>query len=123
MEIRNLTCIQCPLGCPLAVTLENGKVLSVTGNTCKRGETYGAKEVTAPTRTVTSTVRVLGGVRPVVAVKTRQELPKERIFDCMAEIDRVVLQAPVHIGDIAIENVCGTDVPVIVTADCGGEEK
>ena len=57
MAIRELTCISCPLGCPLKVeTDENGAVLQVTGNTCKRGEIYGKKEVTAPERTVTSTV-------------------------------------------------------------------
>ena len=60
MAIRELTCISCPLGCPLKVeTDENGAVLQVTGNTCKRGEVYGKKEVTAPERTVTSTVAVV----------------------------------------------------------------
>lgn len=62
--VRELTCISCPLGCPLKVELdESGRVVSVTGNTCKRGEEYGKKEVTAPTRTVTSTVKVEGASR------------------------------------------------------------
>lgn len=63
METKSFICINCPLGCPLTVTVENGEVKSVTGNTCKRGELYAVKEVTAPARTVTSTVRVLNGER------------------------------------------------------------
>ena len=62
MEERNLTCISCPMGCPLTVVMEAGKVTSVTGNTCKRGDIYARKEVTNPTRIVTSTVRVKGDV-------------------------------------------------------------
>ena len=80
MAIRELTCISCPLGCPLKVeTDENGAVLQVTGNTCKRGEIYGKKEVTAPERTVTSTVAVVGGSAPLVSVRTRTDIPKGKI--------------------------------------------
>lgn len=72
MAVRELTCISCPLGCALKVeTDEAGKVLSVSGNTCKRGEEYGRREVTAPVRTVTSTVSVEGGEAPVTSVRTK----------------------------------------------------
>ena len=60
MEERNLTCIGCPLGCALKVTID-GENVTVTGNTCKRGADYGANEVTHPTRIVTSTVCVKDG--------------------------------------------------------------
>ena len=83
METRNLTCIGCPMGCPLTVKIENGTVLSVEGNTCKRGADYGKKEVTDPTRIVTSTVRVQGGTLPVVSVKTRGDIPKSSVMDCV----------------------------------------
>ena len=85
MEQRELTCIGCPLGCPLTVTLENGVVQSVQGNTCPRGDAYARKEVTAPTRIVTSTVRVTGGTLPAVSVKTAGDIPKGKIFDCVRE--------------------------------------
>lgn len=116
MEKIELTCIQCPLGCPLTVTINNGKVEKVEGNTCKRGEIYANKEVTAPTRTVTSTVRVKGGRGEVVAVKTKTDIPKNKVFDCMAEINKASTEAPVKIGDIIIKNVCGTGVDVVATA-------
>ena len=116
MAIRELTCISCPLGCPLKVeTDENGAVLQVTGNTCKRGEVYGKKEVTAPERTVTSTVAVVGGSAPLVSVRTRTDIPKGKIFDCMEAIRAAKIQAPVHIGDVVVENVCGTGVDVVAT--------
>ena len=60
MEKRELTCIGCPLGCSITVTLENGEIRDVTGYTCKRGHDYARKEVTNPTRIVTSTVRLTG---------------------------------------------------------------
>jgi len=76
MEERRLTCIGCPMGCPLVVTMDGGEVVSVTGNTCKRGEIYGRKEVTNPTRIVTSTVQVSGGSIDMVSVKTKEDIPK-----------------------------------------------
>ena len=40
MNIRELTCIGCPMGCQLRATLEDGVVTAVTGNTCPRGDAY-----------------------------------------------------------------------------------
>ncbi len=116
MAVIELTCISCPLGCPLKVeTDEAGQVVQVTGNTCKRGEIYGKKEVTAPERTVTSTVQVEGGAAPLVSVRTRGDIPKGKIFQCMEAIRGTKVQAPVHLGDVVIENVCGTGVDVVAT--------
>ena len=75
---RELTCIGCPMGCPLIVTMEAGEVISVTGNSCKRGDVYARKEVTNPTRIVTSTVRVSGGDADMVSVKKRKIFRKEK---------------------------------------------
>ena len=114
MEKRELICIGCPLGCPLTVTMD-GADITVTGNTCKRGEIYAKKEVTNPTRVVTSSVHVKDGEIAMVSVKTKDDIPKDKIFACMEEIRRVTVAAPVHIGDIIIENCAGTGVPVIAT--------
>jgi len=114
METRELTCIQCPLGCQLTVTVD-GDSVSVAGNTCPRGEAYGIKEVTAPTRTVTGTVAVSGGEIARVSVKTASDIPKDRIFDVMAEIRAARLTAPVSIGDVVIPDAAGTGADVIAT--------
>ena len=115
MSVRELTCIGCPLGCALTVTLENDEVVSVTGNTCKRGDDYARKEVTHPTRIVTSTVLVEGGEIPMVSVKTQNDIPKEKIMDIMKEINALRVKAPVHIGDVLLEHICGTGVNLIAT--------
>ena len=115
MEKRELTCIGCPLGCPLVVTMENGAVLSVTGNTCPRGDAYARKEVTAPCRIVTTTVPVRGGELAAVSVKTTGEIPKGRIFDCVRALKTVTVDAPVSIGQVILGDVAGTGVDVIAT--------
>lgn len=117
MEIKELTCINCPLGCQLRVEMDGKTIVSIGGNTCKRGEVYARKELTAPTRTVTSTAAVRGGIHPVVAVKTATDVPKDKIFDVMSEINKVTVNAPIKIGDIIIENVCGTGVDVVAAAN------
>lgn len=115
MEKRELTCIGCPMGCPLTVEMNNGEVVSVTGNTCKRGEVYARKEVTNPTRIVTSSVIVEGGNLAAVSVKTKEDIPKEKIFDCMKALKGVKVQAPVHIGDVIVKNVADTGVDIVAT--------
>ena len=114
MEKRELICIGCPLGCLLTVTMD-GADITVTGNTCKRGEIYAKKEVTNPTRVVTSSVHVKDGEIAMVSVKTKDDIPKDKIFACMEEIRAVSVPAPIHIGDVVIENCAGTGVPVIAT--------
>ncbi|SCW80478.1 CxxC motif-containing protein [Lachnospiraceae bacterium C10] len=117
MEKRQLTCIGCPMGCQVSVTLEQGEVTEVTGNTCKRGEIYARKEVTNPTRIVTSTVRVNGGIEPVVSCKTAQDIPKGKIFDCCKALGELEVSAPVAMGDVLLRDVCGTGVDIIATKD------
>ena len=115
METRELICIGCPLGCPLTVTVENNEVTSVTGNTCPRGDAYARKEVTNPTRIVTSTVRVSGGVSPMVSCKTASDIPKEKIFAGTESLKEVCVKAPVAIGDVVLANAAGTGVDVVAT--------
>lgn len=117
MERRTLTCIGCPLGCAVTAELDNGEIINVTGNTCKRGDDYARKEVTHPMRVVTSTVRVTGGELPVVSVKTEQDIPKEKIMDVMNSLADISVPAPVRIGDIILKNVAQTGVNIIATKD------
>lgn len=114
METRNLICIGCPMGCPLTVTID-GENITVSGNTCPHGAEYAKKEVTNPTRVVTSSVGISGAGIARVSVKTSNDVPKDKIFDCMREIRRVTVKAPVHIGDVIIRNCAGTGVDVIAT--------
>ncbi len=115
-ETRELICINCPMGCPLTVTLEDGEVISVAGNTCPRGDSYGRKEVTNPTRIVTTSVPVDGSkTERMVSVKTERDIPKGKIFDVVRQLAGVRAQAPVAIGDVVLANVADTGVNVIAT--------
>lgn len=117
MKRKELICIGCPMGCPIVVEMEDGKVLSVTGNTCPRGESYARKEVTNPTRIVTTTVRVDGGKVAMINVKTERDIPKDKIFECIAALRGVTMKAPVHIGDIILENVADTGVNIVAAGN------
>lgn len=115
MEKVNLICIGCPLGCPLTVEMEGKEVLSVSGHTCRNGEKYARKELTDPTRIVTSTVRVTDGTLAMVSVKTASDIPKGKIFDCVKALREVDVPAPVHIGQVILADVAGTGIDIIAT--------
>lgn len=121
-----LTCIICPMGCSMEVTLESDasghkKVTAVKDNGCKRGEQYAAKELQNPTRTLTTTIKVEGGVLPVVPVKTAGEVPKASLLQCMEVVRRASCKAPVKRGDILLYDLLGTGINVIACADVGKE--
>lgn len=121
MEIKELVCIGCPLGCNLKVKIGDDQGIEVSGNTCPRGASYAKKELTDPRRIVTSSVRVKGGHLPCVSVKTETDIPKDKIFDCVKALKDVELAAPVAIGQVVAENVAGTGVNVIATKNiCAG---
>lgn len=105
---KNLTCIVCPIGCALSVELEEGKVISVEGNTCPRGRVYAEDECIAPKRTVTTTVRCNSG--ELLSVKTATPIPKEKVHDAMKIINNANPHLPISLGDVIIEDVYGSKV-------------
>lgn len=113
-----IICTVCPTGCEMKVTGENGKVTSVVGNTCKRGEVYAASEFSDPVRTLTTTVRVTGGSEPLVPVRTEAPVPKRLIAEIMTLVREVTLEAPVARGTVVLENVLDTGVNVVTTGEC-----
>lgn len=115
VEIREFVCIGCPLGCNVTARTEGGEIVEIKGNTCPRGADYVTKELTDPRRIVTSLVRVKGGELPVVSVKTAADIPKDKISECICVLKGIELQAPVRIGDVVAEDVCGTGISVIAT--------
>lgn len=105
---RMLTCIVCPLGCQIKVELEGKTVLSVTGNTCPRGKEYAQTECINPMRTVTTTMGCADG--SLVSVKTDRPIPKEKMADCMAIINKAVAKTPLAIGDVLLTDVFGSNI-------------
>lgn len=115
MTERKYTCIICPQGCEITVTLDGGDIVSIEGNTCVRGKNYVTEELTAPMRTLTTTVASESG-KPV-PVRTNGAVPKAKLFECMKEINALTVKKGVRRGDVIIGNVADTGVSVIATAD------
>ena len=114
--IREMTCIICPMGCRLSVQVE-GEAITVSGNTCKRGEVYATQEVTCPMRTVTSLVAVDGAALPLCPVKTAAQVPKAKIVEVLTALKKARVKAPVKVGDVLIEDIAGTGVDLVATAN------
>lgn len=105
---RELICIVCPKGCNLTVEIQDNKVVSVGGNTCKRGEEYAINECTNPVRCVTTTMKTKEGES--VSVKTDAPIPKEKMFELMKIINSKKAELPISVGDVIIENVFGCNI-------------
>jgi CxxC motif-containing protein len=114
---RNITCIVCPRGCSMEVSCSGEEITGIIGNSCKRGREYACEEILNPTRTLTSTVKTIGGRLPVVPVKTDMPVKKELIFECMKEILKARVTSPVKAGDVIIRNIAGSGADLIATAD------
>ena len=109
--MKELTCIVCPRGCRLKVD-DN---MEVTGNACPRGKIYAVNELTNPTRTITSSIRVSNRPYTLVSVKTDKPIPKDKMFDVMKEIDKLSVEAPTQIGQVVKANILGLDSNIIIT--------
>lgn len=114
---RELICIGCPMGCRLSLEEDRTapRGYRVTGCGCKRGEDYAIKEVTAPTRMLTSTVRIEGARLPRLPVRTSSAIPKERLGECMALIGELREHSPVKMGQVLIKDLLGTGVDLIAS--------
>ena len=110
--MKNIICTLCPKGCRLSVDLDN---MTVSGNNCPRGVNYGISELTAPMRTLTSTVKIDGSICRRCPVRSSTDVPREKVVDIMKLLDTVELVAPVKLGDVIFENVLDTGADIIVT--------
>ena len=106
----------CPRGCRLTIDEKDGEYI-VTGNTCPRGKEFAISEMTAPKRTICSTVKTVFSDVPVLPVRVSDDIPREKIFDVMREINAVTLKERIGRGDAVIKNVLGLGVDVIATSD------
>lgn len=114
--MSNLVCIVCPRGCNMTVE-KNGEEITIKGNFCKRGENFAKTEMTNPMRTICSTVKTVFRDTPVLPVRVSSDIPKNRIFDVMKEINAVTVTERISRGEKVIENVLGLGVDVIATSN------
>lgn len=116
-QTTKMICITCPVGCALEVTHDGTTVTNVTGNTCKKGIDYARSELTDPRRMVATTVRVRGGLHPLLPVYTAAAVPKPKIFDLLAALRAIELEAPVRMGEVVLADAVGTGIDVIASRD------
>ena len=96
--MKDMVCIVCPVGCRISVDEDSD--YEVTGNKCPKGASYGKKELTFPTRIITSS-----------------EIPKNMIFDVMRELNKIEVVSPIKVGDVILENVLNTGVNIVASRD------
>lgn len=118
IDERRFICIMCPLGCEVTVRSDSrGEIKEIIGNKCPKGEKYSRDEFSRPMRVLTSTVSIEGAASPRLPVRTSDLIPKTRIFDCMKEIHKVKVKAPVKAGEIVAGNVLGLGINIVATRD------
>ena len=110
----NLICINCPKGCHLTVEEVNGEV-KVEGNSCPRGVVYATNELKNPLRTLTSTVPIDSDTCARLPIISDNPVPKGKLMDIMKDLKDVKAKAPVHMGDIVLENIEGLGINMIAS--------
>ena len=113
---KELTCVVCPAGCKISVTLDDtGAVTSVTGHTCARGKTYAESEITHPVRTLTTTVIVTGAANGthMLPVKTNKPISRDLLFDAMRQLEGYTVSVPVSVGDVLIHDFMESGIDLV----------
>ena len=114
--LKTITCICCPKGCQVTLDTENPEE-TVKGFSCQQGHDYALAELIHPMRTISSTAAITGGLHPRIPVKTNGNIPKEKIFEVMDEINKISVEAPVKCGDVLLENVLDTGIDIVACRD------
>ncbi|MBI2965425.1 MAG: DUF1667 domain-containing protein [Chloroflexi bacterium] len=112
-----ITCVVCPVSCPVEVEYHEHEILSIDRNQCKLALEYVRNEMFDPRRTVTTSVEVEGGAMPLVSVKTDRSIPKTQVAAAMKAICTVRVKPPVRTGDVIVANLLGTGANVVATRD------
>ena len=123
IETLQFNCTTCPSECLLSVEVERdadgnvAAVHSVTGNSCPRGDKFAHQELTCPMRVLTTTVAVSGGDEALLPARTAEAIPLELHTQAMALIRGLVVEAPIHMGDVVLENLLDTNVNLVASMD------
>ena len=116
-QMSEIICVACPKGCPLQVKYEGKDILEIIGAGCRRGKDYAICELQDPRRMVASTVKVKGGLHPLVPVYTQQAFPKPLIPQLTQALRQVEVPAPVKIDQVILKNALDTGIDIIASRD------
>jgi len=117
MKVKDMICIICPLGCKLKVIKNDASQTgyAVEGNKCFRGADYGIKEMTNPTRVLTTTVIISDASEKRLPVKTSGTIPEHLMKQAMELLNKVEVIAPIKVGQVIIKNILDTGVDIIAS--------
>ncbi|MCH3961792.1 MAG: DUF1667 domain-containing protein [Solobacterium sp.] len=115
METKTLVCVNCPKGCSITVTVDQGKVIDIKGYTCEKGKNYAAQETIRPMRVLTSTVKIENAPLRVLPVITDREIPLDLCDKAMAEIRKLDVRAPIHVNDVIVHDFLGTGADLVAS--------
>lgn len=116
---RTMTCIECPQGCSLEVEADGSRVISVSGQKCKRGDKYARQETEAPMRTLTTSVLTKGLELKMLPVRTSKPIPKGRLFDAMDAVKRLTVTSPVKAGSVIATDLIGLGADLVACRPLG----
>lgn len=122
METKELVCVNCPMGCRITVTMDEGKLLDIKGYTCDRGKNYAAQECIRPMRILTSTVRIENAEFRVLPVITSKEIPLDMMEEAMQQIRCISVQAPVQVSQVLVHDFLHTGADLIASRSMGRAE-
>lgn len=123
IETLQFNCTTCPSECLLTVEVERdatgaaAAVRSVTGNSCPRGDKFAHQELTCPMRVLTTTIAVSGGDEALLPVRTAEAIPLALHAQAMNLIRGLVVNAPIRIGDVVLEDLLGTSIDLVASMD------
>lgn len=113
---EQIICVACPKGCRLNVQ-QNGDQVLVTNEGCKRGVEYAIRETSDPRRMVATTVKIQGGIHPLLPVYTAEPFPKAKIMDLLALLRATQVQSPIQEGQPVIQDALSTGIAVLASRD------
>ena len=123
IETLQFNCTTCPSECLLTVEVERdtndavATVHSVTGNSCPRGDKFAHQELTCPMRVLTTTGAVSDGDEALLPVRTAEAIPLALHAHAMDLIRGLVVEAPIRMGDVVLENLLDTSISLIASMD------
>ena len=123
IETLQFNCTTCPSECLLTVEVERdtdgnvAEVRSVAGNSCPRGDKFAHQELTCPMRVLTTTVAVSSGGEALLPVRTAEAIPLKLHAQAMNLIRGLVVNAPIHMGDVILPNLLNTNINLVASMD------
>jgi CxxC motif-containing protein len=115
IEKKHFTCVTCPVGCEVDVEVQDGSILSMTGNKCDKVKEFVLQELKEPMRVLTTTVRIKGAKWAMLPVRTDKPIPKRLFTQAIKELAVIDLQVPVHMSDVIVKDVAGSGANIVAT--------